>query len=117
MVFQAGGLQVIGWLTGSEVYPLRVRAAGTSAQAATVWGSNLLLTGTALSLIHHLGAGGAMWVYAGLNALAFVFVWRWLPELKGRSLEEVEDALRQNQFTPAHFAAEPVRYGELRGTA
>ncbi|SDA15492.1 MFS transporter, sugar porter (SP) family [Methylobacterium sp. UNC378MF] len=117
MMFQAGGLQVIGWLTGSEVYPLRVRAAGTSAQAATVWGSNLLLTGTALSLIHHLGAGGAMWVYAGLNALAFVFVWRWLPELKGRSLEEVEDALRQNQFTPAHFAAEPVRFGDVRATA
>jgi len=117
MMFQAGGLQVIGWLTGSEVYPLRVRAAGTSAQAATVWGANLLLTGTALTLIHYLGAGGAMWVYAGLNALAFVFVWRWLPELKGRSLEEVEDALRQNQFTPAHFAAEPVRSGEVRAAA
>lgn len=117
MVFQAGGLQVIGWLTGSEVYPLRVRAAGTSAQAATVWGSNLLLTGTALSLIHHLGAGGAMWVYASLNALAFLFVWRYLPELKGRSLEEVEDVLRHNQFTPAHFAAEPVRFGAARASA
>jgi MFS family permease len=117
MVFQAGGLQVIGWLTGSEVYPLRVRAAGTSAQAATVWGSNLLLTGTALSLIHHVGAGGAMWVYAGLNALAFVFVWRWLPELKGRSLEEVEDALRQNRFTPQHFATEPVDYETARATS
>ena len=60
MMFQAGGLQVIGWLTGSEIYPLRVRAAGTSAQAATVWGANLLLTGTALALIHYLGAGGAI---------------------------------------------------------
>jgi sugar porter (SP) family MFS transporter len=104
MVFQAGGLQVIGWLTGSEVYPLTVRAAGTSAQSATVWGSNLLLTGTALSLIHHLGAAGAMWVYAGLNALAFVFVWRFLPELKGRDLEEIEEALLLNRFTPRHFA-------------
>lgn len=105
MMFQAGGLQVIGWLTGSEVYPLSVRAAGTSAQAGTVWGANLLLTGTALSLIHHLGAGGAMWVYAGLNALAFLFVWQFLPELKGRSLEEVEEALRRECFTPEHFAA------------
>ncbi|WP_245930597.1 sugar porter family MFS transporter [Methylobacterium radiodurans] len=104
MMFQAGGLQVIGWLTGSEVYPLSVRAAGTSAQAGTVWGANLLLTGTALSLIHHLGAGGAMWVYAGLNALAFLFVWQFLPELKGRSLEEVEEALRCGHFTPEHFA-------------
>jgi hypothetical protein len=94
-----------------------VRAAGTSAQAATVWGSNLLLTGTALSLIHHLGAGGAMWVYAGLNALAFLFVWRYLPELKGRSLEEVEDALRGNHFTPEHFAAEPISFRDARVSA
>lgn len=108
MVFQAGGLQVIGWLTGAEIYPLGVRAAGTSAQAATVWGSNLLLTGTALSLIHALGAGGAMLVYAGLNALAFLFVLSFLPELKGRTLEEVEAALREKRFTPRHFAAQPA---------
>ncbi|WP_376099133.1 sugar porter family MFS transporter [Roseomonas sp. CCTCC AB2023176] len=108
MVFQAGGLQVIGWLTGSEVYPLSVRAAGTSAQAGTVWGSNLLLTGTALSLIHHIGAGGAMWVYAGLNALAFLFIWRFLPELSGRSLEAVEDALRRGRFRPSDFARTPA---------
>ena len=116
MVFQAGGLQVIGWLTGSEVYPLTVRAAGTSAQAATVWGSNLLLTGTALSLIYHLGAGGAMWVYAGLNALAFFFVWRFLPELKGRSLEAVEEALRLNRFTPQDFARRPIRQVDAAAT-
>lgn len=109
MMFQAGGLQVIGWLTGSEIYPLSVRAAGTSAQAGTVWGSNLLLTGTALSMIQHLGAGGAMWVYAGLNALAFLFVWRFLPEMKGRSLESVEQALRLNRFTPKDFEAPSIK--------
>lgn len=86
-----------------------MRGAGTSAQAATVWGSNLLLTGTALSLIHHLGVGGAMWVYAGMNALAFVFVWRCLPELKGHSLEEVEDALRRGRFTPRISARGRIR--------
>jgi hypothetical protein len=35
MLFNAGGLQLMGWLTGSEIYPLAVRGAGTSAQAAT----------------------------------------------------------------------------------
>ena len=101
MLFNAGGLQVIGWLTGSEAYPLSVRAAGTSAQAGMVWGSDLLVTATALSLIQALGAGGAMWIYAGLNVLAFLFIWRFVPELTGHSLEAVEGALREDRFRPA----------------
>ena len=101
MLFNAGGLQVIGWLTGAEVYPLSVRAAGTSAQAGMVWGADLLVTATALSLIDAIGAGGAMWVYAALNVAAFVFIWRLLPDLTGQSLEAVERSLREDRFHPA----------------
>jgi hypothetical protein len=45
-----------------------------------------------------------MWVYAGMNALAFLFIWRFLPELSGRSLEMIEEALCERRFTPAAFA-------------
>jgi sugar porter (SP) family MFS transporter len=101
MLFNSGGLQVIGWLTGSEVYPLSVRAAGSSAQAGMVWGSDLLVTATALSLIQALGAGGAMWVYATMNVLAFAFIWKFVPEVTGHSLEDIEQALRYDRFRPA----------------
>ncbi|WP_275041275.1 sugar porter family MFS transporter [Luteibacter sp. 9133] len=100
MVFNSGGIQVIGWLVGSEIYPLRIRDRATGAHAAMLWGSNLLLTGTALSMTHWLGVGGAMWVYAGLNALGFLFVFVCLPETKGRSLEEVEESLHDGTFLP-----------------
>ncbi len=100
MIFTAGGLQVVGWLTGSEVYPLGVRGAGTSAQAATVWGSNLIITLTLLTMIDFIGVGPAMWVYAGFNVLAFLFVLLWVPELKQRSLEDIETSLREGTFRP-----------------
>ena len=100
MIFTAGGLQVVGWLTGSEVYPLGVRGAGTSAQAATVWGSNLIITLTLLTMINFIGLGPAMWVYAGFNVLAFLFVLLWVPELKQRSLEDIETSLREGTFRP-----------------
>jgi sugar porter (SP) family MFS transporter len=74
MFFNAGGIQVVGWLSGSEMYPLSVRAAGTSAQATMVWGSNLIVTATALTLVHSLGTGGTMLLYGLMNVLAFVFV-------------------------------------------
>ena len=36
MLFNAGGLQLMGWLTGSETYPLAVRPAGTAVQSGAV---------------------------------------------------------------------------------
>jgi hypothetical protein len=79
MFFNAGGLQLMGWLTGSEIYPLAVRGAGTSAQAVAPWSTNLLITLTLLTMINAIGVGPTMWVYAGFNVAAFLFVWRRMP--------------------------------------
>jgi hypothetical protein len=95
MVFNAGGVQVIGWLMGSEMFPLAIRGKASSVHAAVLWGSNLIITSTALSTVSLLGTGGAMWVYAGLN---FLFVWRFVPETTGHSLEDIENHLRAGKF-------------------
>ncbi|GHC24383.1 MFS transporter [Kushneria pakistanensis] len=100
MIFNAGGIQVVGWLIGSEVYPLAIREQATSLHAATLWGSNLILTGTALTMVNALGTGGAMWFYAVLNVLGVLFVWRLVPETKGRSLEQIEQSLHEGRFRP-----------------
>jgi len=70
MLFNAGGLQLMGWLTGSETYPLAVRPAGTAAQSAALWGTNLLITLTLLTLISGIGVGPAMWLYGLFNVAA-----------------------------------------------
>ncbi|MEO6998170.1 MAG: sugar porter family MFS transporter [Terracoccus sp.] len=103
MFFNAGGLQLMGWLTGSEIYPLAVRGAGTSAQAATLWGTNLIITVTLLSILGAIGPGPTMWLYALFNVAAWVFVWRKMPDLTGRSLEQIEERLRAGRFTPKDF--------------
>ena len=100
MLFNAGGIQVVGWLSGSEMYPLAMRGAGTSAQAVMVWGADLLVTATALTLVGRVGTGGAMWVYAAMNVLAFAFVLRYVPETAGRSLEQIENSLHAGEFHP-----------------
>ncbi|PEH84191.1 sugar porter family MFS transporter [Burkholderia gladioli] len=100
MIFNSGGIQLIGWLLGSELYPVAIRNQATGAHAATLWGSNLLLTGTALSMTQWLGVGGAMWVYAALNLLACLFIYFAVPETRGRSLEHIERALKEGRFTP-----------------
>ncbi len=113
MFFTAGGLQVMGWLTGSEIYPLGVRGAGTSAQAATLWGSNVVITLTLLSTIQLIGVGPTMWMYAGFNVLAFFFVLRYFPEVAGRSLEDIEASLVDGTFHPGGV---PIRQGGEEAT-
>jgi sugar porter (SP) family MFS transporter len=111
MLFNAGGLQLMGWLTGSEIYPLAVRGAGTSAQAATLWTTNLVITLSLLSILGRIGAGPTMWLYAAFNVAAWLFIWRRMPELTGRSLEQIEGQLHRGRFRPRDFKrqkAEPA---------
>jgi sugar porter (SP) family MFS transporter len=103
MFFNAGGLQLMGWLTGSEIYPLAVRGAGTSVQSATLWGTNLLITLTLLTMIDLFGVGQVFWIYGAFNVAAWLFVWWRMPELTGHSLEDIEKHLQDGNFRPADF--------------
>jgi Sugar (and other) transporter len=41
-----------------------------------------------------------MWVYGVMNILAFLFTLRYVPETAGRSLEDIENMLRDGEFHP-----------------
>jgi sugar porter (SP) family MFS transporter len=104
MAFTAGGIQLMGWLVGSEIYPLAARSAGTSLQSASLWSTNLLITLTLLTMMDLFGVGQVFWIYAGFNVAAFVFVYLRLPEITGHSLEDIEAHLRDGNFSPKAFA-------------
>jgi sugar porter (SP) family MFS transporter len=104
MLFNAGGLQLMGWLTGSEIYPLAVRPAGTAAQSATMWATNVVITLTLLTTIRAIGVGPSMWLYASFNIGAWLFVYFRMPDLTGRSLEEIEGKLADGHFRQVDFA-------------
>ncbi len=104
MLFNGGGLQLMCWLTGSETFPLAVRPAATAVQSATLWGTNLFITLTMLSLINAIGVGPSMWLYALFNVAAWIFVYFRMPDLTGRSLEEIENKLLEGNFRPSDFA-------------
>lgn len=77
------------WLMSAEVFPNRLRGLGASYATVANWSADLLITVTFLSLIKDVGKDVTFWIYAGFAALAVVFVWAWVPETKGRSLEEI----------------------------
>ena len=50
-------------------------------------------------------------MYALFNVGAWIFVWKYLPELTGRSLEQIERRLRDGKFRPADFDRVPADQG------
>jgi sugar porter (SP) family MFS transporter len=78
------------WLMSAEIFPTRVRAAGASISSFANWAANFLVSITFLSLIGALGAPATFWLFAFFGVLAFLFSWKFVPETKGRSLEQIE---------------------------
>jgi len=55
-----------------------------------LWCGTLSVTLTFLSLVTLFTASGVFLLYAVVSVAAFLFVWRGVPETKGRTLEEIE---------------------------
>jgi SP family galactose:H+ symporter-like MFS transporter len=84
------GLGPVFWLMISEIYPLRIRGRAMSAATVVNWGTNLLIAITFLSLVQIIGTSGTFWLYGIIGIGTWIFVYRLVPETKGRSLEEIE---------------------------
>jgi SP family galactose:H+ symporter-like MFS transporter len=93
----AVGLGPVFWLMISEIYPLRVRGAAMSIATFANWGLNLVVAVTFLTLVGLLGRPGTFWLYAVIGIAAWFFIYRLVPETKGRSLEEIEEHWRQGR--------------------
>jgi sugar porter (SP) family MFS transporter len=80
------------WLMMAEICPTRVRGRAMSVATVCLWSGTLLVTLTFLTLVNTLTAPGALLLYATVSIAAFLFVWRAVPETRGRTLEEIEEA-------------------------
>jgi sugar porter (SP) family MFS transporter len=78
------------WVIMSEICPTRVRGRAMSVATVCLWCGTLLVTLTFLSLVNLFTAAGVFLLYATVSIAALLFVWRSVPETKGRTLEEIE---------------------------
>ncbi|WP_327576125.1 MFS transporter [Streptomyces sp. NBC_00145] len=93
-----GSLSVVVWLAGPEMFPWKVRAVAVGVSTFAVWFVDLIVSLTTLSLTSALGVSGTFWLFTLMNLVAFLFTFRYVPETRGRSLEEIEGALRSGTF-------------------
>lgn len=78
------------WVICSEIYPLAGRDLGITISTATNWICNTIVGATFLTMLKVLGPAHTFWIYGGLNVIFIIFLFLFVPETKGISLEKIE---------------------------
>ena len=82
------GVGGTGWLIQGEVFPTAVRGRAAAIGASVDWIANFALIEVFPAWHNAIGLGWVMVCFAVIAVLAIGFVYRWLPETKGLSVEE-----------------------------
>ncbi|WP_242132555.1 sugar porter family MFS transporter [Aestuariivivens marinum] len=86
----AMSLAPVTWVVLSEIFPNRIRGAAMAVATIALWIACFILTYTFPLLNHFFGASGTFWLYGVISIAGFMFIYKKLPETKGKSLEDIE---------------------------
>ncbi|KAM4745140.1 solute carrier family 2, facilitated glucose transporter member 8 [Anableps anableps] len=92
-IFIAGfsiGWGPIPWLIMSEVIPIRVRGFAGAAVVLSNWGMAFVVTKSFQDMMILLTSAGTFWLFACMCALNIIFTVIFIPETKGKTLEQIE---------------------------
>lgn len=89
----AMSLAPVVWVVISEIFPNRIRGAAVSVAVFALWIACTVLTLTFPYLNKSLGSSGTFWLYGAVCIVGFCFVYMYLPETKGKTLEDIEREL------------------------
>jgi sugar porter (SP) family MFS transporter len=90
LVFFSSCIGPVFWTLVSEIYPNRIRGKALAFASFTQWIFNFLIV---LLFPHFLALLGGATTFLFLAAMSFIqwlFTWLYVPETKGKSLEEIE---------------------------
>jgi sugar porter (SP) family MFS transporter len=81
------------WVFISEIFPNQVRAKGQTLGSTTHWVMAAIIAFSFPYLAEKAGGGNTFLFFAVMMCLQLLFVWKVMPETKGKSLEQIEHTL------------------------
>ncbi|WP_158790916.1 sugar porter family MFS transporter [Granulicella sp. L60] len=89
-------LAPLTWVLIAEIFPNRLRSLGVSAAVSALWISSFALTYSFPFINSALGSSGTFFTYGTVCFAGAVLVFLYVPETKGRTLEEIEARTHRN---------------------
>lgn len=101
----------VTWIVLSEIFPLKIRSRCVAIASIALWAANFAVSQTfpimtsSAWLLRHFDNSFPFFLYAVFCVVEMVFVWRLIPETKGRSLEEIAQSWIGvgSDLRPAHI--------------
>jgi SP family xylose:H+ symportor-like MFS transporter len=87
----------VTWVLLSEMFPNKIRNSALAIAVAAQWIANYLVSWSFpimkdnKALVETFHYGFPYFVYGVMGILAALFTWKYIPETKGRTLEELEE--------------------------
>ncbi|CAH0149159.1 putative metabolite transport protein CsbC [Pedobacter sp. Bi27] len=81
------------WVFISEIFPNQVRAKGQTLGSSTHWVMAALIAFCFPYLAESFGGANIFFFFCAMMVLQLVFVWKMMPETKGKSLEQIETGI------------------------
>ncbi|MFC9769856.1 MULTISPECIES: sugar porter family MFS transporter [unclassified Pseudarthrobacter] len=94
LAFMQGSIGPVTWLMLSEMFPLTLRGAGMGVCVFALWMVNFLIGLFFPVLVSLIGISGTFFIFVALGAAGLVFLKVYMPETKGKSLEELEEEFK-----------------------
>ena len=79
----------ICWVLISEIFPNKIRGRAVAIAVVAQWAANYFISSTYPAMMEFSGSF-TYGFYGVMSILSFVFVWKMVPETKGKTLEEME---------------------------
>lgn len=86
----------VTWVILSEIFPTRIRGRAMAIATVCLWIANYIVSQTFPMmdenqwLLARFHRAFPFWVYGAFSVILLGFVWRFVPETKGKTLEEIE---------------------------
>jgi SP family arabinose:H+ symporter-like MFS transporter len=97
LAFFSSCIGPVFWTLVPEIFPNYIRGTAMSVPVLTQWIANAVVVLFFPLAFHQLGKAATFGFLATMALVQAVFMWRFVPETKGKPLEEIEEFWKKNQ--------------------
>lgn len=89
--FFAISLGPLTFVVVAEIFPTNIRGRAMGVAIFFLWLAVYIVSQTFPILLNAIGSAYTFWIYMVTSVLAFLFIWKMVPETKGKTLEQIQE--------------------------